>query len=566
MKVPGTKVQLVLSTIGMRISEVDGEGTIDNEPMGLVRHHGVHGGKLVMVAVLHSRLGLLFAHVFQFSKPKEAEDVAAVLQDRRTAAADTKILGMLAEENGEGDGEDGDGDGEADDDDDDGADDDAPFAVHHLYYLGTTQAEKSKGEDVVARAVATLTEVVKSRRGSKSGKEPSVADATPVSVVFSSEGLRIVDRGSKDIVRNVITKAISYHCPVGKKGHLYAFIEVDDRRSQYDCIVLLCEKTIKNQILALVESMAEALEMGKAKRGNPFRVIGKKREKVTGPLADVQIPRKHLVAVKAIGAGQFGKVYLSEYWAAGVVEASTPEVAELRAVKMLRGKASTDDKVEFLREAETMLKIGQHENLVQLMGVVTKARPMLIVLEYCSYGDLSDVLRACRRKNIKLNLAEQLHFAAQLAEGLQYIASKQYVHMDLAARNCLLSSNSHVKIADFGLTRPFDDSKNYHKQRGIMKLSIRWLALDAFQYKIFSEKSDVWSFAVTSKKCARGLYGSTCRPQPLHTYTLHTHYTHTTHTHYTPYTHTLHTHAQIDVDACCSVGDFYLREAALRRH
>jgi hypothetical protein len=30
-----------------------------------------------------------------------------------------------------------------------------------------------------------------------------------------------------------------------------------------------------------------------------------------------------------------------------------------------------------------------------------------------------------------------------------------------------------------------------------MKLSVRWLAVDAFETKMFSEKSDVWAYGVT---------------------------------------------------------------------
>lgn len=66
----------------------------------------------------------------------------------------------------------------------------------------------------------------------------------------------------------------------------------------------------------------------------------------------------------------------------------------------------------------------------------------------------------------------------------------RYVHMDLAARNVLVDQNSVMKIADFGLTHPFDEGKDGYKQMGVLKLSIRWLAIDSFDNKIFTEKAD----------------------------------------------------------------------------
>lgn len=54
-----------------------------------------------------------------------------------------------------------------------------------------------------------------------------------------------------------------------------------------------------------------------------------------------------------------------------------------------------------------------------------------------------------------------------------------------------------MKIADFGLTHSYDEGKDYYKQLGVLKLSIRWLAIDSFDTKIFSEKADVWSWGIT---------------------------------------------------------------------
>jgi len=102
-----------------------------------------------------------------------------------------------------------------------------------------------------------------------------------------------------------------------------------------------------------------------------------------------------------------------------------------------------------------------------MLGVSIKQRPWLVILEFCQYGDLSDVLRACARRNIELTRSEHLRLCAQLASGMEYVASKGFVHMDLAARNCLLHTNSVVKVADFGLTHRLDEGKDTYKQVGV---------------------------------------------------------------------------------------------------
>ena len=43
--------------------------------------------------------------------------------------------------------------------------------------------------------------------------------------------------------------------------------------------------------------------------------------------------------------------------------------------------------------------------------------------------------------------------AAQIAGGMAYLESQNYIHRDLAARNILVAESNTVKIADFGLAR-----------------------------------------------------------------------------------------------------------------
>lgn len=56
-------------------------------------------------------------------------------------------------------------------------------------------------------------------------------------------------------------------------------------------------------------------------------------------------------------------------------------------------------------------------------------------------------------KGRTLKLPTLIDIAAQIASGMAYLESQNYIHRDLAARNILVGDNNMVKIADFGLAR-----------------------------------------------------------------------------------------------------------------
>ncbi|XP_041061118.1 protein-tyrosine kinase 6-like isoform X2 [Carcharodon carcharias] len=97
------------------------------------------------------------------------------------------------------------------------------------------------------------------------------------------------------------------------------------------------------------------------------------------------------------------------------------------------------------------------------------------------------------KEALHLGLEQLLDMAVQVAEGMSYLESQNYVHRDLAARNVLVGDNCICKIADFGLARAVKEGVYVSQSTAI---PYKWTAPEAIEFGRFSVKSDVWSFGV----------------------------------------------------------------------
>uniref|UniRef100_A0A3Q2VXS2 receptor protein-tyrosine kinase n=1 Tax=Haplochromis burtoni TaxID=8153 RepID=A0A3Q2VXS2_HAPBU len=185
-----------------------------------------------------------------------------------------------------------------------------------------------------------------------------------------------------------------------------------------------------------------------------------------------ELPRDRLTLGKPLGEGCFGQVVLAE--AIGIDKNKPTRVTKV-AVKMLKADATEKDLSDLISEMEMMKMIGKHKNIINLVGACTQDGPLYVVVEYAAQGNLREYLRARRPVGAEywsssrqaslgsLEVRELVSAAYQVARGMAYLASKKCIHRDLAARNVLVTEDSVMKIADFGLARDIHHIDYYKK-------------------------------------------------------------------------------------------------------
>uniref|UniRef100_A0A4W5RAV3 receptor protein-tyrosine kinase n=1 Tax=Hucho hucho TaxID=62062 RepID=A0A4W5RAV3_9TELE len=263
-----------------------------------------------------------------------------------------------------------------------------------------------------------------------------------------------------------------------------------------------------------------------------------------------EFPRDKLRLGQILGAGAFGKVVEATAYGLGTDDNMTTRVA----VKMLKPSAHSEEREALMSELKILSHLGCHDNIVNLLGACTQGGPMLMITEYCSHGDLLNFLRgkaklfldsilsgpgvpevpgdsyhykntctqesrvrsdsgiSCsssdnyqdmhpaqsiteRTGTWSLDIEDLLMVSYQVAQGMDFLASKNCIHRDVAARNVLLTDGRVAKICDFGLARDIENDSNY-VVKGNARLPVKWMAPESIFDCVYTVQSDVWSYGI----------------------------------------------------------------------
>ncbi|CAL8096152.1 unnamed protein product [Orchesella dallaii] len=234
----------------------------------------------------------------------------------------------------------------------------------------------------------------------------------------------------------------------------------------------------------------------------------------------VPLQKEELSISKSIAArGQFGASYML-----GRIRTNADKFlpTEIETKAMVKSCCESEKCFSGLRSEMNIMHDLSHTNILQLIGYCvedTNDEPKLILAyEYCANGNLIKVLQKGRpyfdsgkysptkvinneilSPEIYLNFCgwHLLRWVTEIARGMEYLAFKGIVHGDVAARNVVLTCDWTAKICNFGVGQRQNIQDSYAKQLTKQVLPLAWMAPETIRYYSYTEKSDVWSFAIT---------------------------------------------------------------------
>jgi len=178
------------------------------------------------------------------------------------------------------------------------------------------------------------------------------------------------------------------------------------------------------------------------------------------------------------------------------------------AVKIIDKKNLGDSHaISLKREIEIMHQVS-HPNIIRLRQVFENEKKYVyLVMELVTGGELFD--RIVEKENYSERDAAIL--IKKMVDALKYLHTKGIAHRDLKPENILLahvSSDTDVKLADFGLSRMIDESTMMKTACG----TPTYVAPEVLQATGYGTEVDMWSIGVITYILLSGFppfYGDT---------------------------------------------------------
>ena len=184
--------------------------------------------------------------------------------------------------------------------------------------------------------------------------------------------------------------------------------------------------------------------------------------------------------IEKIGSGGMSNVF----------RAKDLKLGRMVAIKVLKDEFCTDlNFVEkFKREAQAAASL-LGENIVNIYDVVDEGRYHFIVMELVDGITLKEYIRI----KGKLDITEGVSIAIQVARALKTAHAQHIVHRDIKPQNILITDDSKVKVADFGIARAVSEQTVNANAIG----SVHYISPEQARGGRCDARSDIYSLGIT---------------------------------------------------------------------
>ena len=192
--------------------------------------------------------------------------------------------------------------------------------------------------------------------------------------------------------------------------------------------------------------------------------------------------------LEVIGTGGMAVVY----------KALDHRLNRLVAIKILKDEFSGDDEFRrrFRAEGEAVAMLS-HPNIVQVYDVSSSDTANYLVMELINGISLKQYMEV---KGV-LNWKETLHFAMQIAKGLEHAHSRGIVHRDIKPHNVMVLKDGSVKVMDFGIARVMSKSNTLTKEA---LGSVHYISPEQAKGGYTDSRSDIYSVSVVMDEMMAG--------------------------------------------------------------
>jgi eukaryotic-like serine/threonine-protein kinase len=195
-----------------------------------------------------------------------------------------------------------------------------------------------------------------------------------------------------------------------------------------------------------------------------------------------------------LGAGGMGEVY----------RATDTNLKRQVAIKVLPAAVASDPErlARFQREAEVLAALN-HPNIAHIHGLENSDGNIALVMELVEGHTIAD-----RIAQGAIPLDEALPIATQIAEALEAAHERGIIHRDLKPANIKLRSDGTVKVLDFGLAKPFEQTTPVaggpvqsttmlspaQTRVGVLLGTAAYMSPEQARGKAMDKRTDVWAF------------------------------------------------------------------------